>query len=517
MARLRDQAEALKALQNELRELKSTEGQSLQEAEPQNVPYTLAKHSERVGNACGITDLTDSTATVVGEAHDAFTPRDSTLVYSSEPSARRRNVYDDLVSPDINGGRESTNSHDNGTDCNNLHAPKEEEEAEEEKEEKVDPLRHSETSQHAQSTEASTPLDTPKSSGAREQVAVVGYCVKYPGASARVSVSHETCSSSCGRRSSTSGARVSDASLLQHSSSPASNGTRESAGGTFVNRAASYRATSPYVSAGCENKDVSAGSSDEFPSDVEEERLIPEATIEALTTSGVPYIAEVVGPHQCDVLESDDDSGDRATSEVEGKLKEHVDGESDGERMGEATMIEIDDTTTARLNLRQEDERNFGPRYAQPPPLRPIYDGNDIDAADLPDRRRYIGPVSGRASARGGEEEGGSEELGKFLVSNATENYCARLTRGDFFVKHSRFGKPHMRFVWMSQDLGTIMWRYDLGWGVLGRKRVRKCQYDYREADNKYTYTQICESKRRHDPSQAPSHVWRDTKKGRLL
>lgn len=33
------------------------------------------------------------------------------------------------------------------------------------------------------------------------------------------------------------------------------------------------------------------------------------------------------------------------------------------------------------------------------------------------------------------------------------------LTRGGFFIKHSRFGKPHMRFVLMSQDLRTIMWR----------------------------------------------------------
>lgn len=33
------------------------------------------------------------------------------------------------------------------------------------------------------------------------------------------------------------------------------------------------------------------------------------------------------------------------------------------------------------------------------------------------------------------------------------------LTRGGFFIKHGRFGKPHMRFVWMSQDLESIMWR----------------------------------------------------------
>lgn len=33
------------------------------------------------------------------------------------------------------------------------------------------------------------------------------------------------------------------------------------------------------------------------------------------------------------------------------------------------------------------------------------------------------------------------------------------LTRGGFFIKHSRFGKPHMRFVWMSSDLKTILWR----------------------------------------------------------
>ncbi|CAN0019437.1 unnamed protein product, partial [Sphacelaria rigidula] len=33
------------------------------------------------------------------------------------------------------------------------------------------------------------------------------------------------------------------------------------------------------------------------------------------------------------------------------------------------------------------------------------------------------------------------------------------LTTGGFFIKYGRFGKPHVRFVRMSSDLKTIIWR----------------------------------------------------------
>ncbi|CAN0341250.1 unnamed protein product, partial [Hapterophycus canaliculatus] len=33
------------------------------------------------------------------------------------------------------------------------------------------------------------------------------------------------------------------------------------------------------------------------------------------------------------------------------------------------------------------------------------------------------------------------------------------LKGGGFFVMHGRFGNRQMRFVWMSHDLGTILWR----------------------------------------------------------
>ncbi|CAM9815025.1 unnamed protein product, partial [Discosporangium mesarthrocarpum] len=39
------------------------------------------------------------------------------------------------------------------------------------------------------------------------------------------------------------------------------------------------------------------------------------------------------------------------------------------------------------------------------------------------------------------------------------ERFRELLTTGEFFVKHGKFGKPHVRFVWLSHDLGTIMWR----------------------------------------------------------
>lgn len=46
------------------------------------------------------------------------------------------------------------------------------------------------------------------------------------------------------------------------------------------------------------------------------------------------------------------------------------------------------------------------------------------------------------------------------LSKGALENrHHALLTTGGIFIKHGRFGRPHVRFVWMSQDLSCIMWR----------------------------------------------------------
>lgn len=112
-------------------------------------------------------------------------------------------------------------------------------------------------------------------------------------------------------------------------------------------------------------------------------------------------------------------------------------------------------------------------RSDRPPDLLPVNGGFDAeDETDLlPDARSYAYPAS-RSAATATEAEGveataaaktpegtrgNSQEYVDPLQDG--ERHRALLTAGGFFMKHGRFGKPHMRFVWMSQDLATIMWR----------------------------------------------------------
>lgn len=44
-------------------------------------------------------------------------------------------------------------------------------------------------------------------------------------------------------------------------------------------------------------------------------------------------------------------------------------------------------------------------------------------------------------------------------AASARERQLELLKGGGFFVMHGRFGNSQMRFVWMSHDLGTILWR----------------------------------------------------------
>ncbi|CAN0126526.1 unnamed protein product [Ectocarpus sp. 12 AP-2014] len=92
----------------------------------------------------------------------------------------------------------------------------------------------------------------------------------------------------------------------------------------------------------------------------------------------------------------------------------------------------------------------------RPPPLSAIADDEAEGVANgpfLPSHRNGFGD-GGRGS--------GSNVFSSGSAGTApydSERHRALLTKGGFFVMHGRFGNPQMRFVWMSHDLGTILWR----------------------------------------------------------
>ncbi|CAM9701698.1 unnamed protein product [Scytosiphon promiscuus] len=143
-----------------------------------------------------------------------------------------------------------------------------------------------------------------------------------------------------------------------------------------------------------------------------------------------------------------------------------------GEEANTASMAHADRPKHRRnlakgLGTRDFGTRDFGDRGSsrylevggRPPPLAMIVDSDD-EVERAPDGM----PLRDRGVGRNdrGSGVGGDIALPIEIGVNAAyddERQRALLNGGGFFVMHGRFGNRQMRFVWMSRDLGTILWR----------------------------------------------------------
>ena len=135
----------------------------------------------------------------------------------------------------------------------------------------------------------------------------------------------------------------------------------------------------------------------------------------------------------------------------------------------------------------EEEEKEVHPRLARspgtrafgmeggvcpPPPL--VTKGNgfervptgDMPSADASRRHVYLfsgggglDPTEHEEGTEGNTYGGGRREANDCDDDDEKDRHGALLTGGGYFLMHGRFGKPQMRFVWVSSDLGTIMWR----------------------------------------------------------
>ncbi|CAM9523055.1 unnamed protein product [Ectocarpus fasciculatus] len=112
-----------------------------------------------------------------------------------------------------------------------------------------------------------------------------------------------------------------------------------------------------------------------------------------------------------------------------------------GRGLGDAAGIEDDDSDLVG---------------GRPPPLSAIADDEADGAANGPFLLSYRN--GGGAGGRGSDSNVFASGSARTAAYDS-ERHRALLTKGGFFVMHGRFGNQQMRFVWMSHDLGTILWR----------------------------------------------------------
>lgn len=179
--------------------------------------------------------------------------------------------------------------------------------------------------------------------------------------------------------------------------------------------------------------------------------------------------ATEVATTRTDCPDEDDDEEDEDEEEGEGKEQE----QEQEEQEEEEERVEEEEDEVRPVITRGLGTRTFGMEGGvnRPPPILTLNEverdvQTDVVSADVAKRHANLSTGGGGLDLSKQEEGRGENTFSGGKVAYACDDsagterrHAALLTGGGYFVMPCRFGKPEMRFVWMSDDLNTIMWR----------------------------------------------------------